>query len=332
MRLSLFLCFVTFYLCGGFPMMQSALQELLDPYVSDLSDLAPASARIARVAFENYSAWFTQTTGEEWSLDNLAASDVREWQHYLVTIRKYKPNTANAYLLALRQFANWATDAEHLTRNPLHKKVKTVKEVEESPRALEREEEARLLRAIEQESPTTRFMILFLLHTGMRVGEFVALELDDVFLGEKRQALSVLIGSLPKAKDIRAGEVRVRAGKGMKARTLPLNATAREALLDYLAVRPHVESPRLLISSKFREPMTAIGVRKLCQRLQHTARIPDLHPHLLRATFGTKLARREVPIERIAELMGHSDTKTTRKYYLAINQGQLAQDVARIEE
>ena len=51
-----------------------------------------------------------------------------------------------------------------------------------------------------------------MLQAGLRVGEVAALRTDDITLSD------------------RSGMVRIRQGKGMKARDVPLNATARRAL------------------------------------------------------------------------------------------------------
>ena len=59
-----------------------------------------------------------------------------------------------------------------------------------------------------------------MLQAGLRVGEVAALRVADITLSD------------------RSGNVRIRHGKGLKAREVPLNATARRALKRYLAARP----------------------------------------------------------------------------------------------
>ena len=61
-------------------------------------------------------------------------------------------------------------------------------------------------------------LLQLMLQTGLRVGEVAALRQEDVTIRE------------------RSGAVRVRAGKGMKAREVPLNQTARKALDAYLGL------------------------------------------------------------------------------------------------
>jgi site-specific recombinase XerD len=58
-----------------------------------------------------------------------------------------------------------------------------------------------------------------LLQTGIRLSECAALTLGDITFGERN------------------GTLRVRAGKGNKARSVPLKASAREALAAYLSLR-----------------------------------------------------------------------------------------------
>src|SRR5260370_10163164 len=62
-------------------------------------------------------------------------------------------------------------------------------------------------------------IVQMLLQTGIRLDECSQLTLDDIEFGERR------------------GRVTIRQGKGNKARTVPLNASARQALAEYLAPR-----------------------------------------------------------------------------------------------
>jgi site-specific recombinase XerC len=77
-----------------------------------------------------------------------------------------------------------------------------------------------------------RAIIVLLLNTGLRISELCALELGDVILTDRK------------------GEVRVRSGKGEKARTVPLNKPARGALRTWLDVRGEANSDNLFTSKR----------------------------------------------------------------------------------
>src|SRR5262245_41216417 len=67
-------------------------------------------------------------------------------------------------------------------------------------------------------------IVQMLLQTGIRLDECSRLTLEDIEFGE------------------RSGRVTIRQGKGNKARTVPLNASARQALAEYLAPRLNCDS------------------------------------------------------------------------------------------
>lgn len=292
-----------------------------------LSERREAARKLAAQAMKQFASWYLGTTGEALSLDNWTPQDTNEWLSYLLTTKHRTPNTINSYRSQLRAFTAWCVDERLLSRDPNRKAHK----IQQQPKpvvALERTEENRLLRELEQEDPIYRFIILFLKHTGLRNSELAHLALRDITLGEKGLTLDQLTDLKPSS--YRSGMLYVRSGKGMKAREVDLNTTAREVLLEYLAVRPKVESDQLLISLKTREPMTMWGIGYACKRLRGRTGI-HIHPHLLRRDFATKLAR-NVPIEVVADLLGHSNVNTTRTNYLATDTQRRQRAVESIEE
>src|SRR5260370_33286329 len=68
-------------------------------------------------------------------------------------------------------------------------------------------------------------IVQMLLQTGIRLDECSRLTLEDIEFGE------------------RSGRVTIRQGKGNKARTVPLNASARQALAEYMATRFKCDPP-----------------------------------------------------------------------------------------
>ena len=98
--------------------------------------------------------------------------------------------------------------------------VKLVGEEEHAPRHLGDEEEQALVAAVTNEGTLRdRVLIILLLHTGLRAREICQLRRDQVKLGKRSGTLEVI-------------------GKRNKYREVPLNATARKALEEYLSTLP----------------------------------------------------------------------------------------------
>ncbi len=142
-------------------------------------------------------------------------------------------------------------------------------------------------------------LVLELLYaTGMRVGELVGLDLDDVDAG--RRTLRVL-------------------GKGAKERTVPYGAPAQAALDTWLAQgRPRLRTaesgPALLLGARGRrlDPRTA---REVVHRmLRHVEGAPDLGPHGLRHSAATHLLEGGADLRSVQEILGHATLATTQIY------------------
>ncbi|GAB2571814.1 tyrosine recombinase XerD [Paractinoplanes abujensis] len=131
---------------------------------------------------------------------------------------------------------------------------------------------------------------------GLRVGELVSLNLDDV--GWER------------------GHRTVRfVGKGNKARRRALTPAAAEALDAYLELRGADEGPLFQTSTGARLDRHAIF--RLIRRLAAEAGIAAadrLSPHSLRHAFATAARAEGVPLEDVQDAMGHADPRTTRRY------------------
>ncbi len=134
--------------------------------------------------------------------------------------------------------------------------------------------------------------------TGVRVGELVGLDIDDI--------------------DFAAQVIRV-VGKGNRERTVPFGVPARAALERWLTIG----RPSLVTSSS--GPSCFLGVRggRIDQRqvrsvvhalLAHTPQAPDLGPHGLRHTAATHLLEGGADLRTVQELLGHRSLATTQLY------------------
>jgi site-specific recombinase XerD len=150
-----------------------------------------------------------------------------------------------------------------------------------------------------------------LLRTGLRIGELTALRLDDLRLTQ------------------RTGEVIVRHGKGDRRRTIPLTHPARSALREWLTDRHALlarrgQDHRALWLSRTVQPLSARSITKIVTRVMTAAGMPD-SAHALRHTLATRLIRDHGhDLALVADILGHADTKTTRRYARSTLEAQRA--------
>ena len=256
-------------------------------------------------AMTHFARWFEKANGQKFLPGLLTAVDVRLYKQSLVE-SSAAPSTINLRLAALRNFGEWARGEEMIADNPALA-VKGMKEQTIAPKWLDAQEQAKLLREAERainaanteerkaRAKRAQACLVFLLNTGLRISELMALGPDDVALGE------------------RSGYAMVRHGKGSKARRVPLNREARVALA----------SLALPFNVKGRQIERAIAELGRRAGLEAT-------PHTLRHTFAKNLIDAKQDITRVASLLGHSNLNTTR-IYTAPGERDLRQAVEALE-
>jgi integrase len=170
-----------------------------------------------------------------------------------------------------------------------------------------------------QADPLMGACFRFLFHTGLRIGEFMALEWPDLDLGEGRELVTVRRTVFPIK-----GAYSVSSPKSGKSRTVPLNASAVEAIEAIARITRPGRAPtvrqdaplgeRLLLASSeggYRRK-TAIGdaLSNACR----DARIRRVTCHTLRHSFGSNLVQAGVDLYQVCTLMGHSSVAMTQRY------------------
>jgi len=154
-----------------------------------------------------------------------------------------------------------------------------------------------------------RQMLTFLLHTGLKINEFVKLNVSDVYTG-KRVKKSLAISA--------------RISKGI--RRVPLDRGARESvalMLDYnrsqgLALNP--EDPLVISRQRNRKDnsyrITARQVQRIVKTLREDASFEfKTTPQTLRHTFAKTLLGQGADLRTLQKLLGHRSLKTTRDLY-----------------
>jgi len=242
-----------------------------------------------------FAKWFYETNREELTPQSITPIDLREYKRYLLEDQGFKPATVNRRLASISSFCQWAQEQGFADGNPCDE-ISIVPEVRTAPKWLTKREQYALIRAVQKANrPRDEALVTLMLHTGLRVSEVSNLRIGDISISPRK------------------GEVIVRAGKGEKFRTVPLNSNVRNALQAYFSVRPSVDHDYLFVGQKG-EPLRSPGMYYLVKKYGYEARIEGIGPHTLRHTFGKNLVDAAVPLDRVATLLGHSSLNTTRIY------------------
>lgn len=279
-------------------------------YLRD-QDCAALTVRGYLADLERFASWFEQTNGEPLAPARLTPSDIRAYKQQLLEVERRRAATVNRRLAALSAYARWALAAGQIHSDPTST-IKAVKQTASAPKWLDKREQFALQRAIERDLQLSKLrypkrwvtrrrdasLLIFLLNTGLRLGELVAMRLGDVQLSEKK------------------GLLLVQNGKGGKQRSVPLNAEARQALQAWFSARPQTESAFVWVAVEedVKGRLSGRAVQRILQRYAQESGLDELTPHILRHSFAKNLVNQGVGLEKIASLLGHANLNTTRIY------------------
>lgn len=190
----------------------------------------------------------------------------------------------------LSSFFSWLEDEDYIIKSPVRRihKVKTGKVIKEtySDEALELMRDS----CIELRDLA---MIDLLASTGMRVGEMVLLNRDDINFNERECVVF---------------------GKGDKERIVYFDARAKIHLQNYLNSRED-SNPALFVSLRTpAERLKIGGVEVRLRELGKQLGISKVHPHKFRRTLATMAIDKGMPIEQLQRLLGHQRIDTTLQY------------------
>lgn len=137
-----------------------------------------------------------------------------------------------------------------------------------------------------------RAILLFLLDTGVRAGELLALDKQDA--------------------DILTGDVLIRKSKSRKPRTVFIGRTARRALRAYLKLRE--DMARAMFVTDEGERLRMAGLRQVMVRRAKRAGVAVPPLHSFRRAFTLAMWRAGIDLLTIARLLGHSDMSILERY------------------
>lgn len=286
----------------------------------EAADRSGHTVRAYEGAVRGFLSWYRDEEGRVPDLADLTPIALLGYHSELQHEQGKSTSTVNTRLAGLRSYCGWLVEQGHLPADPSSRLKSVGRQGPPAPKGLtDRQVNALLREATRSRHPDRDYALVQVLQTGMRIGECAALDFEDISFAE------------------RGGSVTIMAGKGNKARAVPLNASARQALAAYtaptLGVEPTVPAvarawPRRqrgiartpLWSSQKGGRLSAQAMRRVIDCLVRAASArgllpPDARAHTLRHTFAMfYLKDNPGDLVGLATLLGHGSLDTTRIY------------------
>ena len=223
-------------------------------------------------------------------IKEIVTEDIRQYLTNYQRERHSSRVTIDNIRRILSSFFSWLEDEDYILKSPVRRihKVKTVSNIKETYS----DETLELMRDSCSEMRDLA-MIDLLASTGMRVGEMVLLNRDDVDFTERECVVF---------------------GKGDKERMVYFDARTKLHLQDYLDSRSD-DNPALIVSLK--APFNRLSIGGVETRLRELGRqlgVHKVHPHKFRRTLATMAIDKGMPIEQLQQLLGHKRIDTTLQY------------------
>lgn len=226
----------------------------------------------------------------------ITTDDIRQYLTTYQMQRKSSKVTIDNIRRILASFYSWLEDEDYIVKSPVRRihKVKSAKVIKETytDEALEQ---------MRDDCSSTRDLAIIdlLASSGMRVGELVALNRDDINFNERECVVF---------------------GKGSKERLVYFDARTKIHLRNYLDSRTD-DNPALFVTLRYPHNRLQIGgVEMRLRQLGRMLSIPKVHPHKFRRTLATSAIDKGMPIEQVQQLLGHQKIDTTMHYAMVKQQ------------
>jgi integrase/recombinase XerC len=267
-----------------------ALRECISQYLAELArrGASPHTLRNYGSDLEQFAFYFEPTN---LNIEDLDLELLREWLASLYD-QRLEIASIRRKLAAVRAMFQFLLEEGMVPAN-VAKRLRTPKMKQRLPEVMSAEKTNNLLDLAPAKERDAAILEL-LYGCGIRVGELVSINLDDI--------------------DLKEGWLRVR-GKGNKERQIPIPERARAAVQQYLPVRTAAAEERALFVNSRGERLGDRQVRRLVKTYALlTVGDSSVHPHSFRHAYATHLLSDGADLRSIQELLGHEKLSTTQKY------------------
>lgn len=230
--------------------------------------------------------------------NEVSTDDLRKYLSDYQANRNSSRVTIDNIRRILSTYFSWLEDENYIIKSPIRRihKIKTTSIVKE----VYSDENLELMRD-SCDNIRDLAMIDMLASTGMRVGEFILLNINDINFHER--------------------ECKV-FGKGNKERIVYFDARTKIHLQEYLSSRNDKNNALFVTLNAPHNRLTIGAIEARIRKLGAELNIEKAHPHKFRRTLATKAIDKGMPIEQLQVLLGHKRIDTTLQYAM-VNQNNV---------
>lgn len=228
----------------------------------------------------------------------ITTEQIREYLVNYQGINNCGKTTVDNIRRNISSFFSWLEEEDYILKSPMRRihKIKTTKTVKN----IITDEEIEKIRD-ECSCKRDLAMVDLLYSTGIRVGELVGLNIEDIDFNDRECVV---------------------LGKGDKERKVYFDAKTKIHLQEYLDERTDDNEALFVTLDAPHNRLKISGVEIRLRELGRSLNIDKVHPHKFRRTMATRAIDKGMPVEQVQKILGHSQIDTTMRYAI-VNQSNV---------
>ena len=229
---------------------------------------------------------------------HMTTDDLRLYLNEYQKINNCSKSSIDNVRRNLSSFFTWLEEEDYIIKSPMKRihKIKTDKVIKETY-------SDEVMEQLRDNCDNLRDLAIIdlLASTGMRVGELVKLNINDIDFTNRECVVF---------------------GKGNKERPVYFDARTKIHLKNYLNSRTDKNQALFVSLDAPYNRLQISGVEIRLRNLGRRLGINKVHPHKFRRTMATRAIDKGMPIEQVQSLLGHSQIDTTM-HYAMVNQNNV---------
>ncbi|MEC1715937.1 tyrosine-type recombinase/integrase [Schinkia azotoformans] len=253
------------------------------------------------VFFKTWNEWLVENNIEQ--LEDLTPRVTKRFLTYCQEERDNKPTSINSKLKMLRTFSKWCVQ-EKLIPESFTENIKSMKQ-DTQPKMVKDSDIQMALRHLRRvkrrentfEARRNYTILVYLIGTGMRLGEVERLAWDDI--------------------DFENYLIIIRTSKSRKSQSIPLSESLAKELLEWKHFCEHKFSkfPESVFVTRTGKGISSNSIQLVFQRLKKNLGIEgDFSPHCMRNVYIKNLLKNGANMRQVQLLARHSKIEVTRQY------------------